>query len=877
MHADSTNLPNVRELFRDMTITRILTQLGKEAVWRVGHPSKGAMLYEPGSGLLWQAAPERANKMTLSGAMNVTAAMTLGGLKEWRVPTLQELQNVSQGRAARRPDAPAGQGAHGVWVWPAGARAGHTVHDVWLCTTGTWDTAAARLSEVGLYQGCLVAVNDFVGEISGVEIIALCLERGWPLAPVKGDADLDLLELLRNISARGLFADLDHTAARLPRLDQAFFDDPACGLWELWGLDQQSLSECGVRARNPADDVLDWDVAIDFGTSSTVVAYNEHGRRKLLRVGMNRFWEAEQPENYANPTALEFVDLQGVLDAWRDTAYRPAVSWDDVRCSHAALAQLDDPNTMHALVPSVLTGLKQWALRDEQAAPIHLRDARGYEHAFAPLMARNPVLGMALDVNKDDPFDPIELYAWFLGMNINWRGRGIFLRYYMSFPVAYPEDVRDRILASFRRGLQRSLPATLVNQPKFAAFRVKELASEPAAYAAAALPALGIEPSSDGVAYAVFDFGGGTTDFEFGKYRLPSVDEDDECEEVLEHCGAAGDALLGGEHLLANMAYIVFQRNINVCSEHGITFARPQGAADFPGHEMHVRDTRIATTNTAVLAAALRPLWERGAAEQALYPSLRLLDRSGKAVDCSFEIPVDEIESYLERRIGEGIRSFFLAMRKAFGETAGPVVNVLLAGNACRSPIVEDFFFSEQGSERFQQAADLFAEAFDGDGVPEIVVHRAPVGNGTQPAMAKTGVALGLLRLCPGSAVVTKHAVQGTPEGEAPFAFYVGRIRRGMFQPVLQQAQPYGVWSDIGAPRDGVLKLAYTRSVLAFAGDMEEGDEALLQRRIEFDAGVEGKRVFARAVGPHEIELCVAGSADEAGTGDVQLRRVSLG
>jgi hypothetical protein len=61
-----------------------------------------------------------------------------------------------------------------------------------------------------------------------------------------------------------------------------------------------------------------------------------------------------------------------------------------------------------------------------------------------------------LQVDIDDPFDPIELYAWYLGMAINWRGHGLFLKYYLSFPVEYPREVRDRILASFRRGLQRA-------------------------------------------------------------------------------------------------------------------------------------------------------------------------------------------------------------------------------------------------------------------------------------------------------------------------------------------------------------------------------------------------------------------------------------
>ena len=75
---------------------------------------------------------------------------------------------------------------------------------------------------------------------------------------------------------------------------------------------------------------------------------------------------------------------------------------------------------------------------------------------LAPHTERNPVRGQPLTVSADDAFDPIELYAWYLGMAINWRGRGLFLKYYLSFPVKYPSEVKQRILASFRRGLQRS-------------------------------------------------------------------------------------------------------------------------------------------------------------------------------------------------------------------------------------------------------------------------------------------------------------------------------------------------------------------------------------------------------------------------------------
>jgi hypothetical protein len=142
---------------------------------------------------------------------------------------------------------------------------------------------------------------------------------------------------------------------------------------------------------------------------------------------------------------------------------------------------------------------------------IRLNDRQGNEIELPAHIERNPVRGQPLNVSSDDPFDPLELYAWYLGMAINWRGRGLFLNYYLSFPVKYPSEVKDRILASFRRGLQRSLPQTLIDHyPQVLNdFEVNDLASEPAAYAAAALPHLGIKPTDDGVPYAVFDLVGG--------------------------------------------------------------------------------------------------------------------------------------------------------------------------------------------------------------------------------------------------------------------------------------------------------------------------------------------------------------------------------
>lgn len=784
--------------------------------------------------------------MDSSKGKEIAVASALGGLQGWRLPTVDELKRFSicQGASIRPVST--------IVSMATSAAAG-----TWLTTSGTWNFDNEVLSEGPQHWGALVTVNDFVGDLGETGFIELCTERAWSLGTT-GKPDEDLLVALANPSARKHFSSLDYVTTRLPKLEDAWFDDPMRGLWEVWNVDQDRLTAWRVLARNPADDIRDQDVAIDFGTSSTVVAYSENGRRRLLRIGIGRFEKDEQAENYENPTALEFKRFKPMLSAWQGVSYRPSIEWDDVCCSHAALNSLQEAE--HGLVLQVLTGLKAWALRGEQDPRVYVRDGQGEEFALVPLNARNPVMGTPLSVSAEDPFDPIELYAWFLGMNINWRGRGIFLRYYMSFPVAYPEYVRDKIMASFRRGLQRSLPSTLVTQPAFSLFRVEELATEPAAYAAAALPVLGIEPSEEGEAYAVFDFGGGTTDFEFGKYLLPSGD-DDEVEEILEHYGAGGDVFLGGEHLLANMAYLVFKHNLGLCKEKSISFSKPQDADVFPGHEIYVENSRLAVTNTAVLIAKLRPFWE-GAQPGNPDLTLTLLARNGNETNCALAIPLNDLNDYLAQRIGEGIRSFFFAMRKAFDATPPAMVHVLLAGNASRSQIVSDYFLNESDNALFGKTADILGEAFKGTTAPTITVHAPPPGLESQPSMGKTGVALGLLRLCPGGVVATRNARRPSDDRETPFAYFVGRIRRGKFHPLLCQEEPYNEWIDLGQSRDRVMKIAYTQSALAMGGGMSEEDQSLHQRRLEFGADTGDLRIFARAISPDTIEICAASSKD---------------
>ncbi|MBB1077303.1 hypothetical protein HUU62_23130 [Rhodoferax sp. 4810] len=911
--AMTTDFPAyLQDAYRTEQFNQIKAAFAQYDFWWVGVANQEkVMLYDSKQRLLWDAKPDARTGLYENDGKQKAAQLKLGTLDKWRLPSRDEL--VVFAANTKNP-----------------LRSGAAIRllnvNYWLCAGGIIDLD--RGTSASVISGCsgyLIACNPPFLNSTAESFINAALQNNWFFQPCGVNNAPDLLAPLRGTpDLKTLYSPIDWLAARLPKLEAAQFNDPNKGMWEFWNWDANDLHAAGVRARNPAIDVKDWNVTIDFGTSSTVVAYDDNGQHKLLRIGVQDFWAKEHPSDYENPTVLELLDIAALLTAWRIDAYRPGVLWDQVRCSHEALHRLRHNETDKAVVASVLTKLKQWALRETKAAPVRITSQiSGLEHELAPLTLRMPVKGQPLTVSASDPFDPVELYAWFLGLTINWRGRGLFLRYYMTFPVAYPTDIKQKILASFRRGLQRSLPATLVTQPIFAEFSVEELASEPAAYAAAALPLLGVHPTTDGEAYAVFDFGGGTADFDFGRYRLPDASEEDAgWEAVFEHFGVAGDQFLGGENLLENLAYRTFRHNLDLCRQHQIAFTRPLDADDFPGSEMFLEHTQAAQTNTLILIAKLRPLWEQGQLPNSSgVERVALLNRDGGKVEgCELTLPSAALTEYLENRIAQGVDNFLAAMRKAFANNPPQQIHILLAGNASRSQIVARLFgltaaapnhdntnagaalsvddvyvwsgeqwgYVNEKSPTADQSthADSLTTRVQttlatlfGAHVPQLTVHSPlPVDAGAvfRPT-AKTGVALGLLNLCPGGVIkVINHAASDS-HGEAPFAYYVGRERHGKFQVGLHQGCGYGEWHELGTPRNRVFNVYYTQLPRAHTGELTIGEPGLFKKRLDFIGDLDGHKVFARAIAPDTIEIATAISTGAlAGAAGDNRRELSL-
>lgn len=679
-------------------------------------------------------------------------------------------------------------------------------------------------------------------------------EAGWVLQSPNGKRRLDP-------NPFAFLSNLDYTPCRLPRLEPVQLHDPHKGLWELWGNETEQLKRFGLVARDPARDVCTRNVAIDFGTSSTVVALvDEHGGRRLLRIGVRDFYQPPRGADFENPTVLEVIDYAKLHGAWTEQTYRPSLDWDWLHAAHEAQASFRDNPGDTAVLASILPRLKQWALRSAKET-LRITDRHGQEIELPPLTERNPVRGEPMAVDTDAPFDPIELYAWFLGMAINWRGRGLHHKYHLTFPIKYEREVKDKILSSFRRGLQRSLPPTLVIQPgALQPFSVTEIASEPAAYAAAALPHLGLAPDNDGIFYAVFDFGGGTTDFDFGQWRWANDQEADEgYDQVFEHLHSSGDNFLGGENLLEHLIYACFQHNLDVCREQKIHFTRPLDGERFTGDEAFVHRTQAAQTNAVLLAAKLRAFLESADGQLDAQLKIDLLDKDGLKQPCEFDLNKAALDQLLFTRMENGVRAFLIELATIRDDLpADQPVHVLLAGNGSRSRHITQLFAKD--GEHWPR---MLQECF-GDVPPELIIH-APLPideNDHHAPTAKTGVALGLLRLCPGEGVKLIDHVRSTSHDEAPFRYFVGKLgRREEFTPVLDPRSAYQQWYLLGPLPQGVFKLCYSVSLRARNG-MRQGDAELRIRRLDFPYATPQDKLFARAIGPTTIELACA--SDEA-------------
>ena len=682
----------------------------------------------------------------------------------------------------------------------------------------------------------------------------------------------------------------------VPRL----LDDPNGGSWELWGPDMSARlylkTEKTYYARDPRQDIQkDGIIGIDFGTKSTVVVCKEGNEvARPLRIGMGRFEKEPAASDYENPTVMEFCDIDSFRQDYSATIGRPFTKWADICISHTAFgAWKENENTEDYF--SFFNDLKQWA--GDPRRQVRIRDKKGAEINLSPYEMLN-----------DGDFDPIEIYAYYIGLYINnMHTKHIYLKYLLSFPVTYTKSVREKILESFKKGLAQSLPATVrTDADCMEKFQVQEGAGEPAAYAVCALQEYKLMPVADEkIIYGVFDFGGGTTDFDFGIWRKASGAKERRYRYVIHHFGDGGDAYLGGENLLELLAFEVFKANSSVLRKSKITFPLPPQCQHFGGDEVLISESQEAWTNMRHMMECLRPFWERQEGYEKLFETgvmkLRLFDSSGTKLE-NFELAVDTkiLESTLRKRITEGVESFFDALfsliHGKYGEELKDIkmVHIFLAGNSSKSEILREIFRDE--CEKY--SSELRRETEDEDEDEEYFKIYAPLGTKEADEMigagerediarptGKTGVAMGLVQCSKNSQIKVINDKSEQIDGEIRFKYWVGYFDEDSgeyFQTYLRRNSAYQAWVEYLDAGVNEFDLYYTSDPSAEIPKHLLIDSASVKKKIlEFpeDAANEDSMVYIRPISPNEIEYVVASSLEDASAGRYKFEpiKVALG
>ena len=658
----------------------------------------------------------------------------------------------------------------------------------------------------------------------------------------------------------------DKKRADIDAYDKKILEDPNRGHWDLWSeefYDNDTIIKINKNliARNPVSDINeDGTIAIDFGTKSTIVVSQGNTENIMpIRIGTGNLSKKINSKQYENPTVIEFINLQDFMKRYDSKAGRPETLWEDLTISHTAFNDLIKSDSSEYY--SYFYNLKQWAGGKE--GKIRIRDKNNFD----------VVIPSYLELKEED-IDPIEIYAYNLGLYINNMRQGIFLDYILSFPVTYEKAVREKILNSFSKGIKKSLPVEVLNDEDcMKKFRVIQRASEPAAYAVCALQEYNFEPEDDEkIFYGIFDFGGGTTDFDFGIWREAN-EKESRYDYVINHFGAGGDRYLGGENLLELLAFEVFKENQDKLREKGITFLLPEECERFAGSEVLISESQEAKLNTKQLMEYLRCFWEKEEGYEKKFESgkirIALFTKDGKR-EANFELDINTeiLETILRNRIEKGVKNFFESLKLAFArESIKDVKNVLifLAGNSSKSLIVKELFekYIKEETEDIRKynniEGDEYFKIYPPLGTEEAYKIQEELGikvcrdDITKPT-GKTGVAFGLIDCLPGSNI--KVISEKNIKEEIKFKYYVGHNKKRKFFVDINRDIDYNKWILFTDASCEDFQIYYTTEPQASSNNMPINE--VKKKKCRIDVIDENANVYVRVVGPSELEYVVA-------------------
>ncbi|GAA8921328.1 hypothetical protein BTM231_04010 [Helicobacter pylori] len=358
--------------------------------------------------------------------------------------------------------------------------------------------------------------------------------------------------------------------------------------------------------------------------------------------------------------------------------------------------------------------------------------------------------------------------------------------------------------------MKKSLPRHVFDDEKTAKnFKVELRASEPCAYAISALKSYGFDKSAKldkPIYYGVFDFGGGTTDFDFGKWEKSASPK---FAYKMTHFSSGGDKYLGGENLLEWLAFEAYAQNFQTLKEKDIVIAKPNyDRIDEQRFGSFMQKSREARLNLQEIASNLRGFLENLDSHiiEAIEENeefeiegfekgskITLFDRNGNDIpEIELKIDYKELLSILKEKIDDGVKNFFAGFSKVMAENIDDqcrAFHIFLGENASKSVLVKQAFENakEKQLKDYKQKTSkddftfilyepLGTEASDkqileltGEDVSKIPSHKK--------ATCKTGVAFGLLESRNQPNGIKRPSIDSNPV----FKYDLGVEREGKF------------------------------------------------------------------------------------------------
>jgi hypothetical protein len=589
-----------------------------------------------------------------------------------------------------------------------------------------------------------------------------------------------------------------------------------------------------VVRRDPHRDVRDAWVAIDLGMTGTTVAIGNGERHEYLRIGATE--EPKLPRDFEIPSEVSFVHLPKVIKAWRDRVILPLTAWGDVLVGHGARERLLVQGKERTLrLKASVTELGALPTRLDRGEKIRICGRNDLDNV-ATLEPPAPPVFDEEALSPSDPFDPLELFVYYIGLLCNERRRGIHLRYAIGMPTGWPAERRTQALGQFRRGILRSLPAGMVGFEDLETLQVVDAGPNVLAFAAYAFKIFGIQPKGDDpVRFVAIDAGASETSVLCGMFRKGTPDEVAAgYEHIVEH---VAPAVLdtAGEQLLHRMAYKVYAASHTSMKTNDVPFEVPAGEEPLEGGEGRLCSTLDARTNVRLLKDAVRPILERPGPSP-LPDMVQMLASDGRVRDVRIMVDRAVLSEWVRGQLAELASNIKDAIVKGFQQVtraATPFqdMRVLLGGRLGLHPYLQ--------------------ERLDAVLPQGVRVHkfREPDHTNLAAPTVKLATALGILALR-----YQPMAPASVSDERAAFKYRVGRARQGKLHAVLDSSAGYDVWREMGACTKPEITVLYA------AGDGPElnADDPNVQR-VNLDLGYDavGYRLYLRPVGGSRIELSI--------------------